>query len=145
VSGKWLGSCRPRHTPSQLTCDVCRYDAPCRYCELNPDPQFADCNIPQEISDEQIDQEAAELAEVRYAHMAADFCCCTVLLFLEPAWTHSLHVFGHYSSPDQPIHQLDHMLVSVLPACDFWHSLDASVVVAVCPGCGVLCTAHAST
>jgi hypothetical protein len=56
------------HTHPATPCD-----RSCRYCELNPDKQFANCNIPQELTDEQIDQEAAELAEVREATAVA--CC----------------------------------------------------------------------
>lgn len=59
----------------------------CRYCELNPDKQFANCNIPQELTDEQIDQEAAELAEVR------GYCCC-VLLAPRASSSHASGVCG---------------------------------------------------
>jgi hypothetical protein len=31
----------------------------CRYCEFNPNPLFASCNVPQELTNEEIDQEEA--------------------------------------------------------------------------------------
>lgn len=43
----------------------------CRYCELNPNTQFASCSVPQELTNEEIDQEAAEVS----AAAAAVVCC----------------------------------------------------------------------
>jgi hypothetical protein len=34
----------------------------CRYCELNPNAQFASCSVPQELTNEEIDHEAAEVS-----------------------------------------------------------------------------------
>lgn len=46
------------------TCLLCCYL--CRYCEHNPHKEFASCNIPQELSNEEIDKQLAE----------SEVCCC---------------------------------------------------------------------
>ena len=37
---------------------------PCRYCDANPNKAFASCSVPQELTNEEID-EADESGEVR--------------------------------------------------------------------------------
>jgi hypothetical protein len=49
----------------------------CRYCENNPNRAFASCHVPQELTNEEIDQEAQE---VRVRGMSA--CKLTKMHFL---------------------------------------------------------------
>lgn len=49
----------------------------CRYCEHNPNPLFSGCNVPQELTNEEIDQEAGEVrCCCCCAHAAAPYVAC---------------------------------------------------------------------
>lgn len=45
------------------------FQSGCRYCEYNPNPAFASCDVPQELTNEEIDQEAVEVK------IRAVYCC----------------------------------------------------------------------
>ena len=63
--------CRLRDESScyNVSCNLlcCPYR---RYCEHNPNKGFASCNIPQELSNDEIDKQLAD-SEVRSLHLRA--------------------------------------------------------------------------
>ena len=80
----------------------------CRFCEDNPDSNFANCDVPQELSNEEIDKQLAE-DEVIFCHRRCGVCTEGLEVFksdlqdvpsLEPTKGHDIHTLTITSSVD---------------------------------------------